>query len=114
MPLYYCLLLYRSRHELHELRTLELLAANEKQTMELHDRVYGSHMRGQNRSIARIERKIEKLQGNLDPISVKLTSGYEMRCYYFEVFECARKILLIGVPVRYGLLSSPLISPRRV
>ena len=29
----------------------------------------------------------------------KLTGGYEMRVYWFEVFECARKICLIGLPI---------------
>jgi hypothetical protein len=26
-------------------------------------------------------------------------AGYEMRCYWFEVFECLRKIALVGLPV---------------
>ena len=29
----------------------------------------------------------------------KLTDGYEMRVYWFEVFECVRKICLIGLPI---------------
>ena len=29
----------------------------------------------------------------------QLTGGYEMRVYWFEVFECARKICLIGLPI---------------
>ena len=29
----------------------------------------------------------------------KLIDGYDMRCYAFEIFECARKLLLVGVPV---------------
>ena len=29
----------------------------------------------------------------------KLTAPYEMRVYWFEVFECARKICLIGLPI---------------
>ena len=28
-----------------------------------------------------------------------LTAPYEMRVYWFEVFECARKICLIGLPI---------------
>ena len=31
----------------------------------------------------------------------KLTGGYEMRAYWFEVFECARKICLIGLPILF-------------
>eukprot|EP00964_Phaeocystis_antarctica_P046102 scaffold26581_cov60-Phaeocystis_antarctica.AAC.6 len=29
----------------------------------------------------------------------KLTDGYELRVYWFEVFECVRKICLIGLPI---------------
>ena len=29
----------------------------------------------------------------------KLTDGYEMKVYWFEVFECVRKICLIGLPI---------------
>ena len=29
----------------------------------------------------------------------KLTGGYEMRVYWFEVFECARKLAVACVPV---------------
>ena len=112
VPFYYSLLLYRSRHELHELRTLELLADNEHKTMALHDRVYGSHGLTANKAVARIERRIDRLKERLDPIAVKLTAGYEMRCYWFEVFECARKILLIGTPIifEYGSIEQLFIG----
>ena len=39
----------------------------------------------------------------------KLTGGYEMRAYWFEVFECARKICLIGLPIFVARTSS--LSP---
>jgi len=29
----------------------------------------------------------------------RLTGGYEMRVYWFEVFECVRKICLVGLPI---------------
>ena len=29
----------------------------------------------------------------------RLTAGYELRTYWFELFECLRKILLVGLPV---------------
>ena len=29
----------------------------------------------------------------------KLTAAYEMRVYWFEVFECVRKICLLGLPI---------------
>ena len=28
----------------------------------------------------------------------KLISGYELRCYHFEIFESFRKLALVGVP----------------
>ena len=62
-------------------------------------RLYGSHSIEAKNSVRRMERKMEKLKEKLDPISVKLTAGYEMRCYWFEIFECLRKIVLIGVPI---------------
>ena len=40
----------------------------------------------------------EKLPGNM----AKLTGGYEMRCYWFEVFECVRKIFMVGLPVFFN------------
>jgi len=47
--------------------------------------------------------KIGRIEGlkakHLDATVRKLLFGYEMRCYWFELFECARKLLLIGLPV---------------
>lgn len=43
--------------------------------------------------------KYEALSGRLPTTLRKLTAGYEMRCYWFECFECVRKILIVGVPV---------------
>jgi len=36
---------------------------------------------------------------NLKGGCLKLTNGYELRCSWFEVFECGRKICLVGIPV---------------
>ena len=32
----------------------------------------------------------------------KLLKGYELRAYWFEVFECIRKILMVGLPVFFN------------
>eukprot|EP00966_Prymnesium_polylepis_P333972 7389377-Prymnesium_polylepis.2 len=46
----------------------------------------------------------EKTQGLMAEIAALpqqprlLTAGYEMRVYWFELFECVRKILLVGIP----------------
>ena len=33
----------------------------------------------------------------------KLIEGYDMRTYWFELFECGRKILLVGMPVFFDM-----------
>ena len=103
VPLYYSALLYRSRFELHELRTLEMLVKNERDSIELQQRLYGAEGVAQNAqaNVRRMERKIERLVDRLDPITAKLITGYELRCFWFEVFECVRKIVLIGVPILF-------------
>jgi hypothetical protein len=53
----------------------------------------------QKRFAAKIAR-IEALKAeHLDATVRKLLFGYEMRCYWFELYECVRKLLLIGLPV---------------
>ena len=47
----------------------------------------------------KIHERIEKMQSQL-PGSIKtLVGGYKLNCYWFEIFECVRKLLLIGLPV---------------
>lgn len=29
----------------------------------------------------------------------KLTTGYELRTYWWEIFECFRKVVLVSIPV---------------
>ena len=38
----------------------------------------------------------------LTPFVEKLTDGYAMRCSHFEVFECVRKIALVGIPALFA------------
>ena len=45
------------------------------------------------------EEKLEALQLNLPSTLRKLVNGYELRTYWWELFECARKISLIAVPI---------------
>ena len=37
----------------------------------------------------------------------KLTAPYEYRVYYFEIFECIRKLLLLGLPILFEKGSMP-------
>ena len=49
---------------------------------------------------AEVAERIEQLkQEHLDPTLRKLMAGYEMRTYWFELFECARKLLLMALPI---------------
>lgn len=46
-----------------------------------------------------LEEKYQARRNALPGALKKLTNGYELRVHWFEVFECVRKILLIGIPV---------------
>ena len=106
VPLFYGLTLFRNRHELRALRHLELSAVNEGQRIELGKFLKGRSLREYQPEIdeaterkalleEQYSEKRKALPGNLR----KLTAGYEMRTYGFEIFECLRKILLIGLPI---------------
>lgn len=43
----------------------------------------------------------------LAPSIKRLTKGYEMRCWYFEIFECFRKLSIACVPVFFQPAGSP-------
>ena len=67
--------------------------------MTVKDRVkelQATHSKGR----AQVFAQMEKLkQQHLSPTLRKLCAGYEMRVYWFELFECARKISLVAVPI---------------
>ena len=58
----------------------------------------------------------EQVRAGLPDHVQKLIDGYDMDCYWFEIFQCVRKLALVGVPVffdvgsvsqsTYGLLIS--------
>lgn len=41
----------------------------------------------------------QSLRSELPTTLRKLTAGYELRTFWFEIFECLRKVLLVGLPV---------------
>ena len=55
---------------------------------------------------SRAGEKLEAMQSHLSSTLAKLTDGYKQSCYWFELFECTRKILLVGVPVAFPAGSS--------
>jgi hypothetical protein len=105
VPLLYALMFHRSRHQLHEMRRIELTletdfalakleaeaAATPEETDEMVRRAIEVHKAS--------GEALENLRGELPTTLRKLTAGYELRTYWFEIFECVRKILLIGLPI---------------
>jgi hypothetical protein len=105
VPALYGLMFHRARHQLLEMRRIELTgetdfalaklgaesAATPEETDEMVRRAMEVHE--ENR------RALAKLRGELPTTLRKLTAGYELRTYWFEVFECVRKIGLIGLPI---------------
>ena len=53
------------------------------------------------RSAVEHERRVDARKKELSPFVEKLTDGYAMRCSHFEVFECVRKIALVGIPALF-------------
>lgn len=43
--------------------------------------------------------RAQSLRNRLSPELKKLTNNYDMRCYWFMIFECMRKIALLGLPL---------------
>ena len=106
VPLYYALTLFRNKAELHELCNLELSAFTEGKRIELGSRLHGKELREYAPEVseakvrkAALEERFNERRALLPGALKKLTNGYEMRTYWFEIFECVRKILLILVPV---------------
>ena len=105
VPIYFWLILTRNRHELRELRRIELTqeanfklallqasgSASAQRRDELHARAEKEYNEASDR--------FDALRDKLPTVVRKLTAGYELRTYWFEIFECARKILLVGLPV---------------
>jgi len=112
LPLQYALLLFRNRDELRELRHMEMTieaefalakldaeaADGEEQVAEMMRKAEDAH--DQRRA------KYAALRAKLPTVLKKLTAGYELRCYWFEIFECGRKIALVCLPVFFSPGSS--------
>ena len=100
------MLLFRNKAELQDLRNLELSISTEGSRIKLGSRLRGKERREYQSEIDEaterksvLEEQYEGRRARL-PVSLrKLTNGYEMRTYWFEVFECVRKILLILIPI---------------
>lgn len=49
-------------------------------------------------NVANLERRMADLMNRLPSTVQKLVVGYEFRCYWFEIFECVRKLALTCLP----------------
>jgi len=113
VPLLYALMFHRARHQLHEMRRIELtqetdfklakLEAEAEATPEKVDEMVRRAIEAREATM----KALENLRGELPTTLRKLTAGYELRTYWFEIFECVRKILLIGLPIFFPAGSPP-------
>ncbi|KOO31212.1 protein serine threonine, partial [Chrysochromulina tobinii] len=98
VPLFYGLLFHLERHQLQEMRRIELsretdfalakLEAEAAATPEETDAMVRKAMEAHEAT----GKVLAKLRGELPTTQRKLTAGYELRMYWFEIFECVRKI----------------------
>jgi hypothetical protein len=113
VPILYALMFHRARHQLHEMRRIELtletdfalakLEAEAEATPEKVDALVRKAIEAREAS----GEALENLRGELPTTLRKLTAGYELRTYWFEIFECLRKITLIGLPIFFPPGSPP-------
>ena len=110
IPTYYASVLFKDRHTLLRLQRLQIekdgveaeikarRGTVEDLDIQEFERAELMKLLG-TEEMVRVEKKRKHLL-NVLPIKVKkLTNGYTDQAYFFEVFECARKIALVGIPV---------------
>ena len=105
VPLFYVIMLFRARHELRLLcKVEETHQVDLKMALVGASTLHSADERdaGIKAAWASYKAQMEKLEEMRDalPNAVKkLIAGYEFRMYWYEVFECVRKIAVVGVPV---------------
>ena len=105
--LQYAVLLYRNRTQLNELRRIEMTIEADLARARLDAEVVTSEDEAAG-VIRRVEgaykgrEEFDRLRAKLPTTLRKLTAGYEMRTYWFEIFECGRKVALVCLPVFFS------------
>jgi len=106
VPVFFALTMYRNKQELKEIQHLEVSISNEDMRAKLGTFLKGKALREYQPEIDEAVERSEALSQEykrkrdaLPGVLKKLTGGYEMRTYWFELFECARKMVLIMVPI---------------
>ena len=104
VPTTYALLLFRHRHALRELQVLEHDAqAARKSAIWTARALTDDSERDLAKAAAESNYqaacyKIEDGKARLPGTVQLLIRGYEMRCYWFEIFECLRKAVVVVIP----------------
>jgi len=99
-PLYFLALLYVNRAALETIRCVELKASvSEAESLVAAKAGRAEASERSTSDAASLSEEAAKLRRSLPPAVQKLTAGYTMRCYWFEIFECVRKLCLVGLPV---------------
>ena len=105
VPCLYGALLWRSRHTLQKLQRLEMQAESRFRSAKLDALALASDDTQADAIAAATERHqqdtdwLDEQRNGLKTTTRKLVAGYEFRTYAFELFECGRKIALVGLPV---------------
>jgi len=129
-PVLYAALLYASREQLERIRRAEATADAERTKLKQRpidphgsaresSRGSGSARESSSRwsaaslsvqSIVESEDaqrdEAQRLRSQLPPAVQQLTDGYEMRCFWFEIFQCLSKLLLLGCPIFFPMGSA--------
>ena len=102
----YALILFRNRDELRELRRIEMTIEADYMLNKLDAQAAGGEEQVaemmRKAEAARDQRRADEFEprrAQLPTTLKKLTAGYELRCYWFEIFECGRKVALVCLPV---------------
>jgi hypothetical protein len=99
-PLLYMLLMFQQRDQLAQISRVESrVGAVGQLFVASRLSVTADGLDDYTNSKRQLAQKSEELRSELKGVLLKVTDGYRMSCYWFELFECARKILLVGLPV---------------
>jgi hypothetical protein len=109
VPLFYLCLLHWNRVDLDRLRRFQIEAEDMQEEskarkMTLSELTIDEFERAElmrlleEAEVERIEKKRFHLFRTLPASLKKLTNGYTSKCFWFEIFECFRKLLIIGIP----------------
>ena len=109
VPIIYGCMLYTNRVDLDRLRRFQIEAEDMQEEskarkMTLSELTIDEFERAElmrlleEAEVERIEKKRFHLFRTLPASLKKLTAGYTSKCFWFEIFECVRKLAIIGIP----------------